>query len=297
LLGKGGIALVWLAVVANAKKRGLPEELEGHRVALKQFPKTRGAPIDKSAVIEIETCNLLFPLQVKDGCEGDNDDEFERTYAIDPEDHPGIKSIARLIDQVEDRHDFWLVYEVGASPLGKHLSEVKGEFYRGERIYNVSHQKFYRALTQDTRILATLVVKIAETFDVLAEFGIVHCDIKPDNILVELTEAETDIASVKLIDFGSAFQFHNVTQISATTPEYLAPEILDYLEQRNKNQKSNIATAAQLSKQSNPWSFDVWSLGVILLEIVTGFPVWMSLKCRVSTVSGKSVLGQGVFGV
>jgi serine/threonine protein kinase len=41
----------------------------------------------------------------------------------------------------------------------------------------------------------------------------------------------------------------------------------------------------------------VWSLGIILLEIITGFPVWMSLKCRVSTVDGKSVLGQGIFGV
>jgi len=46
---------------------------------------------------------------------------------------------------------------------------------------------------------------------------------------------ETDIKSIKLIDFGSAFEFHNVTQISGTTPEYLAPEILNYLEQRNKN--------------------------------------------------------------
>ena len=41
----------------------------------------------------------------------------------------------------------------------------------------------------------------------------------------------------------------------------------------------------------------MWSLGVILMEIITGFPVWMSLKCRVSTVDGKSVLGQGIFGV
>jgi hypothetical protein len=34
-----------------------------------------------------------------------------------------------------------------------------------------------------------------------------------------------------------------------------------------------------------------------LLEIATGFPVWMSLKCRVSTIDGKSVLGSGLLGV
>jgi len=42
-------------------------------------------------------------MQVKDGYEGENDDEFERTYAIDPSLHPGMKSIARLIDQIEDK--------------------------------------------------------------------------------------------------------------------------------------------------------------------------------------------------
>ena len=89
----------------------------------------------------------MFPLQVKDGFEGDNDDEFERNYAIDPSIHPGMKSIARLISHVEDKNDFWLVYEVGSSCLSKYLCEVKGEFYKGERIYNVSHLKFYKALS------------------------------------------------------------------------------------------------------------------------------------------------------
>lgn len=42
LLGKGGIALVWLAEVKDHKKCGLPEAMVGQRVALKQFPKVRG---------------------------------------------------------------------------------------------------------------------------------------------------------------------------------------------------------------------------------------------------------------
>lgn len=99
-----------------------------------------------------------------------------------------------------------------------------------------------------------------------------------------------------MIDFGSAFQFHNVTQITATTPEYLAPEILNYLEDRNKNSKS-VQTAVSLSKRSWPWSFDVWSLGIILLEIISGCPVWMSLKCRIQTVDNRSVLCSGMLGV
>jgi len=45
--------------------------------------------------------------------------------------------IAKLLNTVEDSRDHWLVYEVGPAPLSKILFDVKGEFYRGERIYNV----------------------------------------------------------------------------------------------------------------------------------------------------------------
>lgn len=61
------------------------------------------------------------------------------TYGLDPAYYPGIKSIARLLDEIEEHKDYWLVYEVGANALSKHLFEVKGEFYKGERLYLVNH--------------------------------------------------------------------------------------------------------------------------------------------------------------
>lgn len=43
--------------------------------------------------------------------------------------------------------------------------------------------------------------------------------------------------------------------------------------------------------------FDMWSLGSILVEILSGFPLWLSLKSRVLTKDGRSIVNFGLFGV
>jgi hypothetical protein len=35
-------------------------------------------------------------------------------YGLEPSFFPGIKNIARLLNEVEETKDFWLVYEVGS---------------------------------------------------------------------------------------------------------------------------------------------------------------------------------------
>lgn len=35
-------------------------------------------------------------------------------YGLDPNYYPGIKYIAKLLDEIEEGKDFWLVYEVGS---------------------------------------------------------------------------------------------------------------------------------------------------------------------------------------
>lgn len=110
-----------------------------------------------------------------------------------------------------------------------------------------------------------------------------HADLKTDNILIEW-DGE-DIVGLKLIDFGSAFMFGTTERITATTPEYLAPEVLQFLENKLP------------CLQQTDWSYDMWSLGAILLEIITGFPIWMSLKCKTTTKNNKSCVSTGIFGV
>lgn len=41
----------------------------------------------------------------------------------------------------------------------------------------------------------------------------------------------------------------------------------------------------------------MWSLGSILVEVLSGFPLWLSLKSRVLSQDGRSIVNLGLFGV
>jgi len=56
----------------------------------------------------------------------------------------GGENICRLLNYVEDKKDLFLIYEVcNGKTMNEHLFDLKGEFYKGERIYFVNHSMFY----------------------------------------------------------------------------------------------------------------------------------------------------------
>ena len=66
--------------------------------------------------------------------------------------------------------------------------------------------------------------------------GLVHCDFKSENILISFDFQKEIVSSVKLIDFGTSFGFNQVNnEVQVTTPEYLPPEILEFIDYRMMN--------------------------------------------------------------
>lgn len=126
--------------------------------------------------------------------------------------------------------DVWLCYTLEGKSLNSQLFNVKGEFFKGERIYSIKYQDTYKILKRDKSLLKQLFAEIIKGISFLSGLGIVHGDIKPDNILIDFDG--TTLHGVKIIDFGSAFFLERdiTPNFSMNTPEYLAPEVLKHLE-------------------------------------------------------------------
>jgi serine/threonine protein kinase len=107
-------------------------------------------------------------------------------------------------------------------------------------------------------VAVRFVADLAAAVDLAHRSGIVHRDIKPDNILVKLGQQE-DLSdgSVYLADFGLAKilddeGYETREGYVVGTPKYLAPELME------SNAKCDYKLA------------DVYSLGVVLFECLTG---------------------------
>lgn len=80
---------------------------------------------------------------------------------------------------------------------------------------------------------------MCQALNLLAGLGIVHADLKPDNVIIDYDEQNQEIRALKIIDFGSAFLLvpeghilKNQQQFASSTPEYIPPEIHHFLAKR-----------------------------------------------------------------
>ena len=292
LLGKGGCGIVWLCTKGDKKNNNIKQNNMSfnqdnnlynnsfnenikinEEYAVKQTSKKNG-----NALLNLANDNIITAkneIKILSKLNNNETNNF----------------IPKIYDYYEDNNDLWFSFEKGGISLSGLCFKIKGEFEKGERIYLIQKGKFLISLFSNISQFKYLLKSLLSAIDYINKKGIIHSDIKPENILIEYNNDSNDknfeIKSIKIIDFGSAFFINNTSSISSNTPEYLCPEITIGNKKFIKELKNNNL------KYIN--CIDIWSLGITILELCLCCPSWMSYKTKV-IINGKTYHPSGLFG-
>ena len=268
ILGKGGYGIVWLC---KKIKTGEYYDNTDMDYAVKQTSKKKAPAHNKEDVLQIakNEIDILTTL---------NNNKNEKVkYDLIP----------KIYETYEDNNDIWFSFEKGGLSITALTFNIKGIFEKGERLYHIQKGEFLLLLFKNVKQFKLLVRKILEGIDYINKKGIIHSDIKPENILVQYTKHGDvlDISSIKIVDYGSAFYSSNESPLISNTPEYLCPEIMT-------NNKEFIK---ELNKGNYLNAMDIWSTGISILELCLCCPIWMSYKTKIY-INGKINNNMGYFG-
>ncbi|KAF7724944.1 dual specificity protein kinase yak1 [Apophysomyces ossiformis] len=115
-------------------------------------------------------------------------------------------------------------------------------------LYELIKQNSFKGLSVD--LVRVFTLQLLDTLILLKEAKIIHCDLKPENVLLKSPDSPT----IKVIDFGSACHEANRMYTYIQSRFYRSPEVLLGLQY----------TA----------SIDMWSLGCIVAELFLGLPLF-----------------------
>ncbi|MBI1785798.1 serine/threonine protein kinase, partial [Candidatus Sumerlaeota bacterium] len=143
------------------------------------------------------------------------------------------------------------------------------EFIEGQSLREFIDLHFDDTISTSIEYITEMLYYGVQLFDALQAThskGIIHRDIKPDNIMV------TPMGEVKITDFGIAHveeATFTPTGAMLGTPRYMAPE--------------------QVTGQKVDGRSDIYSVGILLYEVLTGSPPFMTGDISYQQVNKQAV--------
>ncbi|MFC1530062.1 tetratricopeptide repeat protein [Gemmatimonadota bacterium] len=178
------------------------------------------------------------------------------------------------------------IYESGRTEEGQHYFAM--ELVEGEPLSDWLYRQSNNSITPaEVRFRLSLFRKICDAVAYAHQRGVIHRDLKPSNILVlekNLDESGTSadlIPDVKVLDFGLA----RITEsdVAATSLSTEVGTVLGTLQYMSPEQVNGVPGAIDLRT-------DIFTLGIILHEILTGNPPYDVREMAINHAAAKILM-------
>lgn len=149
---------------------------------------------------------------------------------------------------------------------------VVSEYYSNNLQKRITWKQPFKQASEVVKLVYDVVTGLA----FLNSIGLIHRSLSPSCLLFD----EKD--EVKLFNYGLYYMTANGVDISfpVETPKYMSPEIACHgFHRKQRSQKSQADGATdRLPVEVGGAKTDVWSLGIILTEVVLGHLIWEMLS-------------------
>lgn len=221
----------------------------------------------------------------------------------------GLNHIARYVESFESKaKEIWLVFKnegvslsklIYTAEVTKTVADDENNEVRNVKILRPSSWWYWLRTTKEgEKEMKNLIRQLLLALKSCHDRVITHRDIKPENMIICFENVQSRRCSreiprrgepynlkMRIIDFGSAIDEFTLKHLYGTGPtrseqtfEYTPPEAL--------------LNASWFQEQKNiTLKYDMWSVGVVMLELITGSPHIFQINDRTRALLDKHLEG------